>query len=81
MDGGKSDIRIRQSIGRGIRLSPKTGKTHCEIFDFWDNMPSSSFNSHAKYRIGIYKEQEIPYKIVNVKLNNIEYSKEYIANI
>ena len=80
VDGGKSDIRIRQSLGRGIRLSPKTGKTHCEVFDFADNMPSSSFKSHSKERIKIYKEQLLPFKTTNVKLDNAEYSKEFISD-
>lgn len=81
MDGGKSDIRIRQSLGRGIRLSPKTGKTSCDVFDFWDSMSNSSFNSHALYRKGIYKEIEIPYKITKIKLDNTEYSENFISNL
>ena len=80
VDGGKSDIRIRQSIGRGIRLSPKTGKTHCEIFDFVDNLPSSSFLSHSKERIKIYKEQQLQFKTTNITLDNTEYSKEFISD-
>ena len=80
VDGGKSDIRIRQSLGRGIRLSPKTGKTHCEVFDFADNMPSSSFKSHSKERIKIYQEQLLPFKTTNITLDNSEYSKEFISD-
>lgn len=80
VDGGKSDIRIRQSIGRGIRLSPKTGKTHCEIFDFIDNMATSSFKNHGKERLNTYKEQELEFKVTNVKLDNTEYSKQFISD-
>lgn len=35
-DGGKSRIRIRQSLGRGLRLHPK--KDHLVVFDFWDKL-------------------------------------------
>lgn len=78
VDGGKSDIRIRQSIGRGIRLSPKTGKTHCEIFDFVDTMIGCSFKKHGKERLQIYKEQKLDYKITNVTLDNVKYTEEYL---
>ncbi len=81
VDGGKSDIRIRQSIGRGIRLSPKTGKTHCEIFDFIDMMPLSSFKNHGKERISIYREQELDFKETNITLDNTEYSKQFISEL
>lgn len=66
VDGGKSEIRIRQSLGRGIRLSP--GKTSCKVFDFYDNMQASSFKKHAMYRMSIYKEQQLPFKIKTVNI-------------
>lgn len=64
VDGGKSEIRIRQSIGRGIRLN--NNKEYCDVFDFYDNMPYSSFASHARERLKIYKEQKLEYKISEV---------------
>lgn len=66
VDGGKSDIRIRQSLGRGMRLD--IGKERCDVFDFYDNMKSSSFAKHAKERIKIYEEQKFPYKITEVNI-------------
>jgi superfamily II DNA or RNA helicase len=57
-DGGKSFIRIRQSIGRSLRLHPD--KTEAEIFDFQDNIKGSSFKNHAYARNKIYKEQNFP---------------------
>lgn len=68
VDGGKSNIRIRQSIGRGIRLDLANGKTHCDLFDFYDNMPYSSFAKHARERLKIYDEQKLPYKITEVNM-------------
>jgi len=33
----RSNILFQQAIGRGIRLSPQTGKTDCLVIDFVDN--------------------------------------------
>lgn len=66
VDGGKSDTRIRQSIGRGIRLSPN--KEYCDVFDFYDDIPYSSFKNHANERISIFKEQNLDFKITNVSI-------------
>lgn len=66
VDGGKSDIRIRQSLGRGMRLD--LGKEKCDVFDFYDNMVGSSFSNHARERIRIYKEQKFEFKITEVKI-------------
>lgn len=78
-DGGKSKIRIRQSLGRGLRLHPK--KEFLLVFDYWDVLkkyygsaeqnhtdawdgPNSNiFNSHAKIRKGIYKDQKFEHTI------------------
>jgi superfamily II DNA or RNA helicase len=65
-DGGKSEIRIRQSLGRGMRLFPT--KEFCNVFDFHDMMKMSSFLNHSKERLRIYKEQQFPYKISNVSI-------------
>ena len=66
VDGGKSDIRIRQSIGRGIRLYPK--KEYCQVFDFYDNMTKSAFANHAKLRMKIYREQKLDFKISEITI-------------
>jgi superfamily II DNA or RNA helicase len=64
VDGGKSEIRIRQSIGRGLRISPK--KELCTVFDFQDYLKGSAFLNHARARNKIYKEQQIPVNITKV---------------
>ena len=66
IDGGKSEIRIRQSLGRGIRLNP--GKSKCMVFDFYDNLSGSSFKKHAMERMRIYKEQQIPFKLKQITI-------------
>lgn len=66
VDGGKSEIRIRQSIGRGIRLNP--GKEKCKVFDFFDDLKGSSFQKHARERLRIYKEQKLPFKITTTTI-------------
>lgn len=52
VDGGKSEIRINQSIGRGLRLHPL--KDHLNLFDFQDWMDGSSFKNQSKERNKVY---------------------------
>jgi superfamily II DNA or RNA helicase len=66
VDGGKSEIRIRQSIGRGLRIFPK--KEICTVFDFQDWMEGAAFKNHARTRNRIYKEQSIPTQITEVTI-------------
>lgn len=66
VDGGKSEIRIRQSLGRGMRLD--LGKEKCDVFDFYDNMIGSAFAKHARERLKIYKEQKFDFKISEVTI-------------
>nr|DAJ28927.1 MAG TPA: DNA helicase [Caudoviricetes sp.] len=66
VDGGKSEIRIRQSLGRGMRLD--FDKNTCDVFDFYDNMKGSSFSNHARERLRIYKEQKFDFKITEVTI-------------
>ena len=47
-DGGRSKIRIKQSVGRGVRLHPK--KEFLTVFDYQDQMKGSSFMNHWKER-------------------------------
>lgn len=65
-DGGKSEKRIRQSLGRGMRLFPT--KDYCLCFDLQDNMISSAFKNQAYERTKIYKEQKFPFKITKVTI-------------
>ena len=65
-DGGKSEIRIRQSLGRGMRVHPS--KEFCRVFDFQDNMPRCAFKNHAKARNNVYREQEFPVKTTRVTI-------------
>mgnify|MGYP001046987590 CR=1 FL=1 len=55
VDGGKSEIRIKQSIGRGLRLHPE--KEFLNVFDFQDNMKGSSFWNQALERNRIYRDE------------------------
>lgn len=65
-DGGKSEIRIRQSIGRGMRKF--LNKKLCQIFDFQDMIPRCSFKNHALTRNGIYHRAKFPIKFTNIKI-------------
>lgn len=56
----KSTIRIRQSIGRGLRL--KEGKTHCNLFDIVDDLSYKSWQNttlkHFQERVAIYDSEQ-----------------------
>lgn len=68
----KSDVIIRQSIGRGLRLHHQ--KDSVIIYDYVDDIrhhyPNGSWKNklwnHGLSRIEIYKEQKFPYKIVEI---------------
>ena len=66
----KSQIRVLQSIGRGLRTAKD--KEMLNIFDISDNLMYNSQEnytlSHLKERIKIYNEQEFNYEIVPIKL-------------
>lgn len=62
--GGKSFIRIVQSIGRGLRLHKLKNKL--TIIDIYDNLRYSS--NHFASRSQIYDEEQIPWKTVEYKL-------------
>lgn len=65
----KSDVVIRQSIGRGLRKLE--GKDFLTIVDFVDDFRYDGFENylfkHSKERLRIYKEQKFPYVIKEVK--------------
>lgn len=54
-DGGRSRIRIKQSVGRGVRLHPK--KEFLTVFDYQDEMKGSSFRTHWMERNKLYKDE------------------------
>ena len=68
----KSQIKVLQSIGRGLRLAED--KTECNLFDIADDM---SYNNRSNYtlkhleeRVKVYSTQEFNYDIVPVKLKS-----------
>jgi len=69
----KSQIKVLQSIGRGLRLTED--KTECNLFDIADDM---SYNNKRNYtlkhfeeRISIYSQQEFSYEILPIKLKSL----------
>lgn len=65
-DGGRSPIRIKQSLGRGLRLHLL--KDYLNVFDYQDQMVGSSFKNHAKERNNIYEAEGHPSKISVVNI-------------
>ena len=68
----KSQIKVLQSIGRGMRLTED--KTECNLFDIADDM---SYNKRSNYTlkhleesVRIYSSQEFDYEIVPIKLKS-----------
>jgi len=66
----KSDIIIRQSIGRGLRKLE--GKSILTLIDIVDDFRYDGFENyiykHSNARKRIYKEQKFPYQIKSIKL-------------
>jgi superfamily II DNA or RNA helicase len=67
----KSAIRIRQSIGRALRLN--AGKCRALIFDIADdyrhNKKKNVTFRHMEERLGIYIKSDFPYKILQLNLS------------
>lgn len=59
--GGKSEVKIRQAIGRGTRLVP--GKNSCLFTDF-DVVNEESCHRHAQTRQALYSEVYAPPKVI-----------------
>lgn len=61
----KSTIRVRQSIGRGLRL--KDGKTVCNLYDISDDMSYKAYKNttlkHLEDRVKIYEKEQFEYII------------------
>jgi superfamily II DNA or RNA helicase len=66
----KSEILIKQSLGRGMRQME--GKEKVNIIDFVDDFSTGKYENylmkHSKARIEIYRKEKFEYKIYNVKL-------------
>ena len=74
----KSEVIIRQSIGRGLRLHKD--KKKLVIIDFVDDYRSGKFKNylykHSIVRQEIYAEQNFPYSVRQADLNKIYSKKE-----
>jgi len=74
VESSKSEIMVRQMLGRGMRLMP--GKEKIIVFDFSDNFQYGTHKwqkknyllRHADERRKIYKEKRFPYKLFRIKL-------------
>lgn len=68
----KSTIRIRQSIGRGLRLDNKNGKTSCTLFDISDDLSYKSFTNtsykHLEARISIYEKEQFSWSLKKLNI-------------
>jgi superfamily II DNA or RNA helicase len=66
----KSEVLIKQSLGRGMRQME--GKEKVNVIDFVDDFSSGKYENylmrHSKARIDIYKRERFEYKVFNVKL-------------
>ena len=63
---GKSDIKILQSIGRGVRKFKDKEKV--TIYDFNDNINKSIIKEQGKFRKNIYEKLNINYKNIDLYL-------------
>jgi len=61
----KSTIRVRQSIGRGLRLS--AGKTHCSLYDISDDISWKKYRNttlqHMEDRLTIYAKEQFEFSM------------------
>jgi len=66
----KSEVLIKQSLGRGMRKME--GKDKVNVIDFVDDFSSPKYKNyllkHSEARIEIYKNEKFKYKIFKVKL-------------
>ena len=70
----KSTIRIRQSIGRGLRL--KNGKHYCTLYDIVDDMSYKSWENttlkHFHDRVSIYDSEQFNWTLTKIQLSSIK---------
>jgi superfamily II DNA or RNA helicase len=66
----KSEVLIKQSLGRGMRKMD--GKEKVNVIDFVDDFSTKGYQNylikHSEVRIQIYRKECFDYKIFNVKL-------------
>ena len=66
----KSQVKVLQSIGRGLRLSE--GKVQCKLFDISDDLSHNNKRNHTLkhfiQRISLYNRENLDYKTYNVRL-------------
>ena len=66
----KSQIKVLQSIGRGLRRTED--KTDCNLFDISDDLSYNNRSNftlkHLEKRVEIYNQEEFDYEIIPVKL-------------
>jgi superfamily II DNA or RNA helicase len=66
----KSQIRVLQSLGRGLRLGD--GKEHCTLYDIGDDLAFKKHKNfcllHAVERIKMYAKQQFNYKLIKVDI-------------
>ena len=66
----KSTIRVRQSIGRGLRL--RDGKTKCTLFDVADDLSMKSYSNttlrHMFHRIEIYEKEQFDFSVHKIDI-------------
>lgn len=70
VNGGKSEIRNLQSIGRTLRKG--NGADNATLYDIADDLSEGSFRNytleHFRRRIEIYSSEQFPFKIFNIDL-------------
>ena len=68
----KSQIRVLQSIGRGLRVADD--KKELTLFDLSDDLEYNGVRNytlkHMMDRISIYNTEEFPYEIIPVELGD-----------
>ena len=68
----KSEVIIRQSIGRGLRIGDS--KKEATLFDIADDFRIGKHVNftlnHFGERLKIYDEEKFKYKMYNIKVNN-----------
>ena len=66
----KSQIKVLQSIGRGLRRTED--KTECNLFDICDDLSYNNRSNftlkHFEKRVELYNQEEFDYEILPVKL-------------
>lgn len=67
----KSTIRVRQQIGRGLRL--RAGKNKCTLFDVADDLSFKSYTNttlrHMFHRIEIYDKEQFDYTVHKIDVS------------